>query len=151
MDIRRILVIYKKSVYELYALESEDPSFLAYLEQEEEARERIINAHHDNLDAIESVCSALEAAGVEYECDHRARKRSLSGFDAVVTIGGDGTLLDASHAIRDVPVLGGIPGPLQPGMNPAPHSAPPARVSSRRIPPEFKSLRAVAVILAFPH
>ena len=109
MDIRRILVIYKKSVYELYALESEDPSFLAYLEQEKEASERIINAHHDNLDAIESVCSALEEAGVEYECDHRARKRSLSGFDAVVAIGGDGTLLDASHAIRDVPIIGVTP------------------------------------------
>jgi NAD+ kinase len=106
VDIRRILVIYKKSVYELYALESEDPSFLAYLEREEEARDRIINAHHDNLGAIESVCSALEEAGMVYECDHRARKRSLSGFDAVVAIGGDGTLLDASHAIRDIPIIG---------------------------------------------
>ena len=106
MDIRRILVIYKKSVYELYALESEDQSFLAYLDREEEARERIINAHHDNLAAIEMVCSTLEEAEIEYECDHRARKRSLVGFDMVVAIGGDGTLLDASHAIRDVPVIG---------------------------------------------
>jgi len=65
-----------------------------------------MRSHEDNEATIEQVCAVLEKSNVEYQKEYRALKRSVVGFDLVITIGGDGTLLDASHAVNDIPMLG---------------------------------------------
>jgi NAD+ kinase len=53
------------------------------------------------------VADALRAAGVTFKQVYRARLRpAMVEGRLVVSLGGDGTLLDASHKIKDAPVLG---------------------------------------------
>jgi NAD+ kinase len=62
------------------------------------------DAHEATLDEVES---AIERAGVVAKRVYRARlKPMMTEGKLVVSVGGDGTLLDASHKVRVAPVLG---------------------------------------------
>ena len=101
----RLLVIYKKSQLELYR--EHQPHALEDLErQEPRLYERFARAHDENAEAIESVKSSIAACGMDAEFVYRADHDATAGFDLVIAIGGDGTLLDASHSVRDRPLLG---------------------------------------------
>lgn len=106
LNVKRVLVIYKKSTLELYSEDYRDPAFLAHVRGDSELIGPYISAHEDNQRTLATVRSALDESGVQHDWVYRARKRSTEGYDLVVTIGGDGTLLDASHAVVTVPMLG---------------------------------------------
>lgn len=67
----------------------------------------VLASHEEHRGTVAEVKAALQAAGVEVT---RIRKRrrpfDASSFDLVVTVGGDGTLLAASHSVGTTPVLG---------------------------------------------
>lgn len=106
MNVRRVLVIYKKSTLELYSEDYRDAAFLAHVKGDSELIGPYVAAHDDNQRTLAAVRRALDASGVQHDWVYRARKRSTEGYDLVVTIGGDGTLLDASHAVVSAPMLG---------------------------------------------
>lgn len=65
------------------------------------------------LQETETVCSYLREKGLEAECgainDEALRKRVNAGeFDMLIAVGGDGTILRASHLCgpNDIPILG---------------------------------------------
>jgi NAD+ kinase len=106
LDIKRVLVIYKKSTFELYSEDYRDPSFLSHIRAESAIVTPFLRAHEDNVRARALIRAALDESGLHHDWVYRARKRSTDGYDLIVTIGGDGTLLDASHAVVNTPVLG---------------------------------------------
>lgn len=106
MMISSVLIIYKKSLYQLYGQERKDEQFLFHLNEDEEMKHRALVAHDENQHAIDEVQRAVENLGIPYKMKYRARKGGTDACDLVVTIGGDGTLLDASHAVVDTPMLG---------------------------------------------
>ncbi len=106
LNISSVLIIYKKSVYQLYGLERKDPQFLSHLGSNEQARARIIQAHEDNEQTVKAVISAVSEAGIPHQLKYRARPGGVKDHSLVITIGGDGTLLDASHAVENTPILG---------------------------------------------
>ena len=106
MSISSVLIIYKKSLYQLYGEERKDERFLSHLEVDGEMKRRALVAHDENQRAIEEVQRVVDLHGISSKSRYRARKSSTNEYDLVVTIGGDGTLLDASHAVQDIPMLG---------------------------------------------
>jgi NAD+ kinase len=91
-----------------------------YVEQEHDARiaellathdptvRRMLGSHRDNEETIGEVKEALDALGADavYDEDVRACPHD-EHVDLVVTVGGDGTLLAASHRVgSDTPILG---------------------------------------------
>jgi NAD+ kinase len=64
-------------------------------------------AHEQHRSSLRMVRTALLARGVEV-VDHVPGRAAPRGrFDLVISVGGDGTLLEASHIVRDrTPVLG---------------------------------------------
>lgn len=106
MKIQRAIVIYKKSVYQLYVKERAETKYIRALEAQPAALARAMEAHHDNERALDRVQAALTSRGIDYRCAYRARKQTIEGVDLIITVGGDGTLLDTSHAVVDIPVLG---------------------------------------------
>lgn len=106
LNVKRVLVIYKKSTLELYSEDYRDPAFLAHVQTDSDLIAPYVAAHEDNQRTMAAVRSALDQRKVHQDWVYRARKRSTEGYDLVITIGGDGTLLDASHAVVNVPVLG---------------------------------------------
>ena len=70
------------------------------------------DAHERTLAELLEAFETLDVEGVHIDDPlidlHKRsnRGRGRTGFDLVVTVGGDGTLLRASHATSDVPILG---------------------------------------------
>ena len=107
MKLNRVLVAYKKSTLQLQALEYKEPRFLKLLNQGHASVSRVRGAHDQHIKALETVENALAARSIDFVSCHRADLHEINrDFDLVITVGGDGTFLDASHKLRQVPVLG---------------------------------------------
>ncbi len=102
----KVLVIYKKSMYAIYGRERRDPRFLRLLRRKDPTVARTLAAHEEHQDTLAIVKSALREAGCEVEIAYRARGRRPKGHGLVVTVGGDGTLLEAARAVGETPILG---------------------------------------------
>ncbi len=65
------------------------------------------SASHDRqVHTLATVRRVLDERTVEYEVVYRADLAPLTGMDLVIVVGGDGTFIDASHFVDDVPMLG---------------------------------------------
>jgi len=103
----RALVIVKQTMKEMVEA-SEDQRLKQLLDSESPDRERIIASDRDHRLTLEHVVNVLTDRGIICRCIERAPGESFKvEEDMVITIGGDGTFLDASHSILSkIPVLG---------------------------------------------
>lgn len=101
----RVLVIYKKSTYQRWVSERKNPHARALLERKDRSVERIVAAHEDHVQTIDAARAFLEKLGVDAVFRYRADADTAENFDLVVTLGGDGTLLWASHLVGKQPML----------------------------------------------
>lgn len=102
----RILIVYKKSAYQLYALERRGRRVRALLRAHAESMRVMQQAHEAHLASLEAVEKAARATGAMVRMVYRANLRTPCNADVLVTVGGDGTLLDASHRVVNTPLLG---------------------------------------------
>ena|SRR3989338_4073534 len=102
---KNILVVYKKSLYELY-LNSKDTDVKEFMHTPADvARLRI--SHEAQVETLEQVVSNLNKRDYNVDVMYRADLKPIIGKDLVVTVGGDGTLLEVAHYVTDMtPVLG---------------------------------------------
>ncbi|MFB6262889.1 MAG: NAD(+)/NADH kinase [Bradymonadaceae bacterium] len=97
----RVLVTYKKSRLEYHGSEDSPDAGSGGSGLNDELEE----AHRAHRRSIERVTSALETSGLDYESIYRGQLQGVDTFDLVVTVGGDGTVLDVSHKVFDTPLL----------------------------------------------
>ncbi|MBZ0187745.1 MAG: NAD(+)/NADH kinase [Candidatus Obscuribacterales bacterium] len=104
---KRALVIVKQTMKELVD-SSDDERLKQLLHPDNPDRQRIIASDKEHQLTHEHVVDVLINNDMTYRCVERAPGEHFeTDEDLVITIGGDGTFLDASHSIRsDVPVLG---------------------------------------------
>lgn len=100
-----ILVVYKKTRYEHYVVDDGDASVQELIDRDDESVASLMEAHRTHRANLQRVVDYLEAQGLSYESHFRGDVEATDDFDLVVTVGGDGTVLDISHRIDDVPVL----------------------------------------------
>lgn len=101
----RVLVVYKKSQMELY--DEHEPGRIEEIRRSEPRMyQRFLSAHEDNSRAIESVARQIEARGMIADLQYRAEHERTEDACLVVSVGGDGTLLDVSHAVLSAPLMG---------------------------------------------
>lgn len=103
LRIETALVVYKKSAWDEY--------IAGRGEIGDAATRRVMRlAHENNTRAIEEVKRALEASGIRFRATARAEllnPRANGGEpDLVISIGGDGTFLEASHQVKRGLLLG---------------------------------------------
>jgi NAD+ kinase len=102
----RVAVVIKRSAWRIYVEEREDPK-LRRLIAEDDITVAPLRASHDAHEAtVHEVKEALATAGADIRTLVRAGETfDARGIDLVVTVGGDGTLLAASHWVDAVPIL----------------------------------------------
>jgi len=101
----KILVIYKKSTHSVYH-ESPDENTLAYMRSESEHVNRMQQSHSTHERSLATVLEALDKNSIDYETLYRADFKGDVECDLIITIGGDGTLLEAAHHVTDIPIMG---------------------------------------------
>jgi NAD+ kinase len=104
----RVALVLKRSYFRKWVEERHDTLIESLLEAGDETVSRMRPGHLDHVETVEETRAALADLGVDaswYERPHEFR--ADDGWDLVVTVGGDGTLLAASHGIGPgVPLLG---------------------------------------------
>lgn len=103
---RRVLVISKRSSYDLFVRQQKLPRIIDLLARKDPTVARMERADQHHAETIEEVREAVEAVGWKATFRERDRVGEVSSFDLVITVGGDGTLLWVSHAVGDTPMLG---------------------------------------------
>jgi len=104
----RALVVYKKSAYQLYVVERRDTHLVRLLRQGHPDTRDIQQAHDVHQKTLDHVLQTLKMLHVPYRVVYRGHLRASTSqrSDLVISVGGDGTLLQAAHALRDTPILG---------------------------------------------
>lgn len=101
----RIALVVKRSVW-AREMERKDNRLHDLLERADPTVATLRMAHEAHAATVAEVKQSLSDLGAEVTRIRRTRERfDASEFDLVVTVGGDGTLLHASHSVADTPVL----------------------------------------------
>lgn len=94
---RRVLFIYKKSAYQLHVRERKNALIQELIDRDDPTVRNILSADAAHLETLEEAKLAVKSLGVKGVFRYRSDEGLVEGFDLIVTIGGDGTLLWASH------------------------------------------------------
>lgn len=100
-------MLHKKSIYQIQAEEYKDERFLQLLKEGHESVRKVKIAHEEHISCLESVKEELTKREIEFTCVARIDfDTGVNDIDLMISVGGDGTFLDASHWVDSVPMLG---------------------------------------------
>lgn len=102
----RVLVVYKKDAYRQYIQEQQDPHLSRLLRQGHPDVLDMQRAHTVHEEALEAVTVTLRRLLVVFDLAYRADLHVTRRYDLVVSVGGDGTFLQASRSVAGTPILG---------------------------------------------
>lgn len=107
MKLNNVLVLHKKSIYQIQAEEFKDERFIELLNQGHESVRRVKIAHEEHMATIAAVKQELDKRGIKHKQLARVDLNfPVMDADLMISVGGDGTFLDASHFLEGVPLLG---------------------------------------------
>lgn len=99
LDRKRVLLIYKKSAYQVYVREQRNERIRSLIRSGDRATLRLLRADRDHQQSVAAARKVLDRLGVESVFRFRSDADTADAFDLVVTLGGDGTLLWASQFV----------------------------------------------------
>lgn len=100
-----ILVAHKKSRYEHYVLEEHNRRVEELVKVSDLSVDSLLHSHEVHNASLEAITACLDARGLSYDKLYRGDVEDMSGYDLIIPVGGDGTVLDLSHGIEETPVL----------------------------------------------
>jgi NAD+ kinase len=107
MTAPRVVVVAKKSAYARFIEEEQDPRAKELLRRRDDVVRHWPDSHREHLKTLDRVEATLVRLGAHtVRIDRPHAEFDTSDASLVVVVGGDGTLLAASHSIRAVPLLG---------------------------------------------
>lgn len=104
--IKRIFVVYKRSVYQKYVLDEGHEKMQQLISQKHESATTLLSAHEKHMASLNQVLKTLDACGVPYDTETRNNLHQIDGYDLILTVGGDGTFLYSAHLADDQLIMG---------------------------------------------
>ncbi|MBN2804790.1 MAG: NAD(+)/NADH kinase [Deltaproteobacteria bacterium] len=105
MNDLKVLVVYRRTTYEEMLDGSGRNHMQTLKSQNDPIFDRILLAHESHLSSMKSIKKVLIEMGIDAVWRYDLSGIIPDNFDLVITIGGDGTVLHASHSIDNTPVL----------------------------------------------
>ena len=109
----RVLVVYKKDAYQQYIQEQQDPHLLRLLRQRHPDVRDMQEAHAVHEQTMDSIVHTMRRLPVAFDLAYRADLKVTKRYDLVVSVGGDGTFLQAARSVARIPILGVNADPLR--------------------------------------
>lgn len=109
---RRVLVVAKRSTYDLYVRQHKMARVIALLNSKDPTVARLERADAHHAKTLEEVRAAIEHVGWKATFRDRDRVGDATGFDLVITVGGDGTLIWVARSLSETPILGVNSAPM---------------------------------------
>lgn len=107
MKVEKVLVLHKKTTYQIQAEDYRESRFLKLLSEESKVVERVKLAHAEHVATLKVVEDELTRRKIDYRIIARSElDHYIKDIDLMISVGGDGTFLDASHSLDKVPLLG---------------------------------------------
>ncbi len=100
----RILVLYKQSTYKHYFINT--GATATQVRKSAAIEKRFINTHLEHYRTLTKVEAFLKQEGLEYKKMLRGHTKDFSAYDLILTIGGDGTFLEAAAGAKKQLMLG---------------------------------------------
>jgi NAD kinase len=113
-EIENILVLCKKSVYDLYG-NSKDASTRAYTKRKDSVGDHLRLGHDTHHSSLDMITESLEKSEHNYSLFTRGEfdMKNLNDYDLVITVGGDGTLFDVARYLdSSIPIMGVNSNPI---------------------------------------
>ena len=103
----RVIVVAKRTSYQRFIEEEGDPRASALVKKGDPAVRSWLESHDEHLRTVDVVTTELARAGAQALVLRRAHAAfDTSDAELVIAVGGDGTLLAASHNVDFVPIMG---------------------------------------------
>jgi NAD+ kinase len=107
LKLRKVLILHKKSTFQIQAIEHRESRFIKLLQEHSEVVTRVKLAHDEHVRTLNHLESELSKRDIEFQSIARAElKVRVEDVDLMIAVGGDGTFLDASHSLEEIPLLG---------------------------------------------
>jgi len=103
---RRVLVVYKQDAFQQYVQQQRDATLLRLLRRRHPDVLDMQRAHRTHRATLEAVIRVLRAFPVTFDVAARAQLNVSASYDLVISIGGDGTFLQAARHVPRTPILG---------------------------------------------
>ncbi|RYE87773.1 MAG: NAD(+) kinase [Myxococcales bacterium] len=101
-----VVLVAKRTSWSQRVERDQDPHILDLLRRRDPTVARMEAAHQAHESCMKAVESALQEAGASWTRVTAGQAFSEQGVDLVLSVGGDGTLLAASHQVDRAPILG---------------------------------------------
>ena len=106
MNIKKVLLIHKKSAYKVYFLERNSSFYKKEHLFSKAELESFKIAHAKHYASLAQVEKILKNCGIVYHKRCRGQECHAQGCDLIITVGGDGTFLEAARAAKQQYLLG---------------------------------------------
>lgn len=110
---KKALVVYKKDAYQQYVQEQQDPHLLRLLRQRHPDVRDMQEAHAVHEETMDAIVHAMRRLPVAFDLAYRADLKVTKRYDLLVSVGGDGTFLQAARSVARTPILGVNADPLR--------------------------------------
>lgn len=101
-----LLVVHKISRYQQVVLDDPTPEIEALAHADAPIIARLKRSHDRHVDSLARVLEELSKRQISHEVHPRGTIEDPERFDLVISVGGDGTVLELSHGLRQTPILG---------------------------------------------
>ena len=108
MKIQQVLLFHRKSFFQLYIKERGDVDLARAIERGDPAAVALEESHRVNSQALADVQAMLSARGVKVTTRTRRPLSWKGDKDLVISLGGDGTLMEVAWRLKSRPPLMGL-------------------------------------------
>ncbi len=106
LQLKKILLVYNKPLYQQHILEGRDPRYRDLLKKKHPTTQKWIGVYEQHQRTLDGVLTTLQLLGIPTDTLYRKKLKKTPGYDLVVTVGGDGTILETSHFLNREILLG---------------------------------------------
>lgn len=106
MHLNKALLFYKRSAYTIHVLARRNTFYSRSKDLARQQMTRLINAHREHYQALAAIERIFKKYKIKYAKCYRGRKVNLDAYDVILSIGGDGTFLEAARSVGSKILIG---------------------------------------------